>query len=116
MSDTKHNGWTNYETWLVYLWITNDEVTQRRWAALAQECWDLAETDSILSREENARRSFADDMKETMAMGRCCALEGNKDGMYADLMDAALADVNYDEIAVAFVNDVDKTATEGSAG
>lgn len=25
MSDQKYNGWTNHETWLVNVWITNDE-------------------------------------------------------------------------------------------
>lgn len=26
--DTEYNGWTNYETWLVSLWLDNDEWSQ----------------------------------------------------------------------------------------
>jgi hypothetical protein len=26
-----YNGWKNYETWLVHLWITSDEKTQAYW-------------------------------------------------------------------------------------
>lgn len=25
LSDTEYNGWTNYETWNVALWLQNDE-------------------------------------------------------------------------------------------
>jgi hypothetical protein len=25
--DARYNGWTNYETWAVKLWIDNDEAT-----------------------------------------------------------------------------------------
>lgn len=30
-----HQGWTNYETWAVSLWINNDEYLNRYWAEMA---------------------------------------------------------------------------------
>ena len=36
LTDTEYNGWTNYKTWNVALWINNDEGLYN----LAQECGD----------------------------------------------------------------------------
>ncbi len=36
ITDTTYNGWTNYETWNVALWINNDEGLYH----LARECGD----------------------------------------------------------------------------
>jgi hypothetical protein len=36
LTDTEYNGWTNYETWNVALWINNDEGLYN----LARQCGD----------------------------------------------------------------------------
>jgi hypothetical protein len=38
-----YNGWTNYETWLVALWIDNEQGTYGMRQELAQDAWDQAE-------------------------------------------------------------------------
>ena len=38
MADTEYNGWTNYETWNVALWIGNDEFLYN--VARKCESWD----------------------------------------------------------------------------
>lgn len=45
MSDDKqYNGWTNYETWLINLWLTNDELVYNDLMEIIQE---LSFDDSI---------------------------------------------------------------------
>ena len=39
MTDTTYNGWANYETWNVVLWIGNDEF----WYGVAKECQNYQE-------------------------------------------------------------------------
>ena len=42
--DTSYNGWTNYETWNVALWINNDEGLYRNAVRYVQQCERLDET------------------------------------------------------------------------
>ena len=36
LTETSYNGWTNYETWNVALWVNNDEGSYY----LARQCGD----------------------------------------------------------------------------
>jgi hypothetical protein len=44
IADTTYNGWTNYETWNVSLWIGNDEGLYN----FARECGDYTELCELL--------------------------------------------------------------------
>ena len=35
--DTKYNGWANYETWCIALWLNNEETSYRYWRDAAQQ-------------------------------------------------------------------------------
>jgi hypothetical protein len=37
MADETYNGWTNYETFCVHLWLSNEEPSWRHWQAVARE-------------------------------------------------------------------------------
>lgn len=36
MSDRKHSGWTNYETWAFNLWLSNEEPIYRHFVATSE--------------------------------------------------------------------------------
>lgn len=40
MTDTSYNGWANYETWNVALWIQNDQFLYNTAKACVEYCGD----------------------------------------------------------------------------
>lgn len=98
--DKKHEGWTNYETWAVALWMDNDALRHRYWREAAHEarseavdCKQVA--DGIWSVDEAGRYRLADWIKEDIA-GEAPT---KKPSVYSDLLHAALDAVNWQEIA-----------------
>lgn len=105
MADNRYNGWRNYETWNVKLWIDNDEGSYHYWQDRAQEIFDDAdECDDTFSKSDSARLALADALKDEIDeqgapdLGAC---------MYADLLNAALSEVDWMEIADALLEDCD---------
>jgi len=97
MSET-YNGWTNYETWVVKLWMDNEEASQRFFAEIAEEIWGDAEADVLLTRSETARCALAGRLKDEHGEGRPFIV-----GVWGDLIGAALSEVNWSEIANALL-------------
>lgn len=107
MSEEKgYNGWSNYETWVVKLWIDNEQphyetVTdqvQAIWAGAGERDEDSSPT---LSREQRARYDLADWLKGWVHE----AFELPTEGLAADLVGATLSEVNWDEMAQSFLED-----------
>ena len=101
MADTTYNGWTNYETWLVNLWMDNEQGSQEYFLEQAQERYDAAKPTQYSTTEEVARFVFADWLKEFHEENR-----PELPGVYGDLLGGALSAVNWDEIARHYIDAV----------
>ena len=100
MTDQGYNGWKNYETWAVALWIDNDQGTYNWSRYLAEEVREDQE------RDRDAAGQLADNLKdwveETMPN-----LGGT---MWADLLNAAFSEIDWYEIAENYLSDMDEEA------
>lgn len=97
----KYNGWTNYETWCVNLWMDNDLPQQRYWADEAHTAYRNAHADATFTREERAAFLLSDRIKAEYETAASDMLEtaNFSVGPFADLLRAALSEVNWHEIA-----------------
>ncbi len=103
-TDKKHNGWTNYETWLVKLWIDNDEGSQSFWQDRAREVYDESLPDKTFTQTENAALALMDILKDEHE--EIAAQSGvPTSGFVADLFNAAMSEVNWHEIAASLIED-----------
>jgi hypothetical protein len=98
----KYNGWKNYETWVVMLWIDNERGTYGHWRDAAREALRDAEPTPPLTRRESAHFALAARLQDETEESAPC-LDA---GPYADLLNAALAEVDWHEIAAALLEDV----------
>lgn len=117
--DTRYNGWTNFETWGVALVLDNDQgtytectETAERFATEAPEHYNVP---GIWTAEQAARFTFADWLKDyTEAL---CGLGADADFetygipepsmMARQLLQGALSDVDWDEIADHYLSALD---------
>jgi hypothetical protein len=105
-NDKKYNGWNNYETWNVALWIDNDQGSYSQRQEMAQDAWDNAEADKNFTREERATLDLSDALKSWIEEMNPI---GDQASMFTDLLNAALGEVDWHEIAENFLTDVEKT-------
>lgn len=83
---TNYNGWTNYETWNVALWIDNDR-------GLADEVTSMARRQTKTYELGQEIKGFIEEL--------CPDLGAS---MFADLLNASLREVNWYEIAEHYID------------
>jgi hypothetical protein len=93
----KYFGWANQETWLVKLWLDHDR----------ESCLYRAVEARKWSGGKDAAIEFAKELKEQIE-GGVPTLEF---GLYADLLNAAIAEVEWYEIAKAFLAEAAEECT-----
>lgn len=102
MTEKGYNGWTNYETWAVNLWMDNEEGTYNHWRDEARTVLKHNKN----NKEEAANR-LADLLKGEYEDGVEDALnEQYKASLYSDLLNSALSEVDWYEIAEKKVDEI----------
>lgn len=106
---TNYNGWTNYETWNVKLWMDNDQGSQERFAEMAKEVFSGATASKTFTRMEEAAFALRDQLKDEYENEMQDTLEDRElsASVWADLLGAALGNVNFYEIAVNLLENVE---------
>jgi len=89
-----YQGWKNYETWLVALWLDNDEYSYNYWRERTQEIWEGATADKPFSRRDRAMLELSDTLKDEVEDAA-----PELEGIFLDLLNAALSEVDWREIA-----------------
>ena len=102
-SDTSCNGWSNYETWVVNLWLGNDEDSYKTCRSLAERCFEEAVADEVFCRKERACYQLSNELKEMIEERNPIASEAS---VYADLLNASLGEVNWREIANSYLEEI----------
>ena len=102
MNTKNYNGWTNYETWLVKLWIDNDEGSQNYWQESARAMHNAALPDETFTQSERAALDLMNDLKSEHEQIAEQAGVPNT-GFVADLFNAAMSEVNWHEIAASLI-------------
>jgi hypothetical protein len=110
-AEKSYNGWANYETWAVALWIDNEEESYVSRQALARQAWRDAEgthlnrlgTGIDFTRSEQARISFAGTIEQWVD-GMRPELEAS---LWSDLLSAAFSEVDWLEIADNWLSEMD---------
>jgi|TARA_R110000824_G_scaffold56130_2_gene153934 hypothetical protein len=97
-----YNGWTNYPTWVTALHIDNCPYTNEHWHGRAKDFAGEGSVSVHWTQEASARFRLADELKESITD----SIPESVNGVYADLLGATLADVNWCEVADRLLSDI----------
>ena len=90
--DKTYNGWTNYETWVLNMWMSNDEGSWDYWLKEGMRVQDVSDLSKLM------KEHYEEQLPKL-------------EGFAADLLNAAMSEVNWYELA----EHVDAEAKEGES-
>ena len=105
-----YNGYANYETWLISVWIDNEQHTIDGWLDVAKHHYNIAEDRKYFTKKEEAVISFSEDMKEWY--GDRVPDSDDIGGLFSDLLHAALGSVDWHELAGKYMDQYLESVTE----
>jgi len=102
-----YQGWRNYETWAVALWLDNERKSYEHWREEARRCQHEASTDQrvidgIWTPKEAATFNLADQLREEIEAERPLTAPT----MYTDLLSSALSEVDWQEVAAILLSEL----------
>jgi len=108
MSDDTFNGWKNYPTWCVNLWLSSDEMLYLEGLDIARDVatWRHP-TSEYWTEEQSVRFNTADVFKDWVTNVLTPDLGAS---FPADLLGYALGQVDWHEIADAWIEQVEEDA------
>jgi len=86
-----YNGWPNYETWAVNIWLTNEPHTYERLMSIVQSC-------DTLGAQSEALREWVRPDQGNAWQPEMLSLMAVPVGMYVDLLASAFDMVHWREI------------------
>lgn len=110
-----YNGYSNYETYVVQLWIDNTESSSAYWRRLAEEVYNhQAIEQAHFSKAEDGACILAEKLRDSYNNGMERILnDANVQGtVWADLLNASVCAVNFGEIAKNIMESVVPSAVE----
>ena len=105
-----YNGWTNYETWNVKLWIDNEQGTLGYWLERAASISVDAKSDVHFTKRERAVFKLAEEMKDDYNNLIADTLDNAKlsASFIADLLNSTMSEVNWQEIAESITDEMER--------
>jgi hypothetical protein len=94
MSTKRYQGWTNYSTWAVALWIDNDEGLYRERLALVREETTAASRGHVRAAVGERLRTWVEEMAPDLGAT-----------LWSDLLTAAIGDVDWSELAGHWIDE-----------
>jgi hypothetical protein len=94
-----HNGYRNYETWIVKVWIDNDQGQHDYWIEVARHLDQTTEPSKFLTAQQEAERRLEEALKAAHWDGFERAESVMLTGVFMDLLKSSLEEVDWKELS-----------------